>query len=280
MQTDYNNLPWNFEAFRKFIDYSTLQNAASVICLFEDKDILNSPKDLADFEQMMNERTGLDWSPERLVSEDIQFNSEGNLFRNKARVLSSLLLIDPLAFKNGAVKPTAFCKALSAGFITKDNFYKEIIYRFQYPHPAYDENWQAWNEAGLKIKPLLFILQILTHLAEINPDQAFLTVSEFAEFAHAQPFHDKTKQIAEQIVNFRNSGERIQRQRSDKVERKIGDIFGFICMSQYCYYDKNSIRLNLIGLHPDENVYFSQKRNEHDILKSITDFATNSAERI
>lgn len=279
MNNSYSDLPWNFEAFRRFIDYGTLQNAASVICLFENRPILESPKDMEEFELTMNQRTGLDWSPERLVSEDIQFNSEGNLFRNKARVLSSLLLIDPIAFKNGNVKPTQFCKALSAGFIGKEQFYKEVIQRFAYPHPAYDENWQAWKDSGLKLKPLLFILDILANLAETDTIQAYLTVSEFAEFAHSNPIQSEAQGIAQRIIQNRNSGQSIQRVRSDKIERKIGDIFGFMCMSQFCYYDKNAIRLNLIGNNSDEKVNFAQKRGEYDMLKSIKEFITQALER-
>jgi hypothetical protein len=280
MDKDFSNLPWNFEAFRRYINYSTLQNTASVLCLFDGRDILSSPKDLSEFEEMMSLRTGLDWSPERLVSEDIQFNTEGNLFRNKARVLTSFYLIDPIAFKNGEVKPTEFCRALAAGFISKELFYKEIFQRFQYPHPAYDENWTAWKSAGIVLRPLLFILDILINLARINPEQAYLTVSEFAEFGHPHPFQDKAQEIAGKIIEFRRSDKTIQRQRSDKVERKIGDIFGFMCMSQFCYYDKNSIRLNLMGINPEENVYFYQKRGEYDTLNSTNDFLIQSLERI
>lgn len=228
---------------------------------------------------MMNERTGLEWSPERLVSDDVQFNVEGNLFRNKARVLSSMFLIDPIAFKNGEVKPTEFCKALAAGYIDEGQFYKEIIRRFQYPHPAYDENWQAWKAAGITLKPLLFILDILVCLAESDPGQAYFSVSEFAEFCHSRPIQDKAREIADAILQHRQSGGRIQRQRSDKVERKIGDIFGFLCMSQFCYYDKNSIRLNLVGNNPEEKVNFFQKRGDYDMLRSIREFINQSLER-
>lgn len=280
MATDYSQLPWNFEAFRKFIDYKTLQNAASVICLFENRDILASPKDLEEFEGAMKKRTGLEWSPERLVSEDVNFNVEGNLFRNKARVLTSLYLVDPIVLKNeNRVKPTPFCKALGAGYINNHEFYKEIFSRFTYPHPAYDENWQAWTAAGLSLRPLLFILDILVNLAEAGTEQAYLSVAEFAEFGHSNPVQAKAHEIAGSIIENRKNGQRIERQRSDKVERKIGDIFGFMCMSQFCYYDKSLIRLNLIGNHADENVNFTTRRGEYDVLQQTKDFINKSLGR-
>lgn len=227
----------------------------------------------------MSQRTGLEWSPERRVSDDIRFNIEGNLFRNKARVLSSMLLIDPLSFKSGLIKPTQFGRALSAGLIAKEQFYKEIIQRFAYPHPAYDENWQAWKQAGITLRPLLFIMDILVHLAEINPDQAYLTTSEFAEFGHSHPFQKDSQGIAQSLLHSRNNGQEIRRQRSDRIERKINDIFGFLCMSQFCYYDKTSIRLNLIGISPVEKVHFVQKRNDYDTLKDMREFVNQALER-
>jgi hypothetical protein len=280
MAEDYSQLPWNFEAFRKFIDYRTLQNAASVICLFESRDILTSPKELDEFETAMKKRTGLEWSPERLVSEDINFNIEGNLFRNKARVLTSLYLVDPIVLKNeNKVKPTPFCLALGAGYINADEFYKEIISRFTYPHPAYDENWEAWTAKGIELKPLIFILDILVNLADSSADQAYFSVAEFAEFAHASPIQAKAHDIASSIIENRKSGQRIERQRSDKVERKISDIFGFMCMSQFCYYDKNLIRLNLMGSHAEENVNFMTKRGEYDVLQQTKEFINKSLGR-
>lgn len=280
MAENYSELPWNFEAFRKFIDYTTLQNAASVICLFETRDILSSPKDLEEFERAMNKRTGLEWSPERLISKDISFNVEGNLFRNKARVLTSLYLVDPITLRDkNKVIATPFCKALGAGYINRKRFYEEIFRRFTYPHPAYDENWQAWTNKGITLKPLIFILDILVNLAESNIDQAYLTVAEFAEFGHSNPIQGKAKEIANAIITNRSSGQKIMRQRSDKIERKIGDIFGFMCMSQFCYYDKNSIHLNLISEHVDEKVHFLLRRGEIDVLKQIKSYINVSLGR-
>ena len=280
MPNDYSELPWNFEAFRKFIDYKTLQNAAAVIVLFENKEILKSPKELDAFENLLNKRTGLEWSPERKVSEDIQFNMEGTLFRNKARVLTSFYLIDPIKLRNNEIVPTQFCKALGAGYISEGQFYREIFSRFTYPHPAYDENWDAWTAKGITLKPLIFILDILEFLAEHGLEQAYLTVTEFAEFGHTNPFQDQTGKIASSIVSFRKSDQRIKRKRSDKIERKIGDIFGFMCMSEFCYYDKNSIRLNLLSRHPEENVQFYQKRGDVNMLESTKEFINQNLNKI
>lgn len=267
---DYSQLPWNFEAFRRFIDYRTMQKAASVICLFDGKNLVDNPKNLEEFQETLNDRTGLEWLPKREVSEDIQFNIEGNVFRNKARVLTSFYLFDPRSLEKGnTLKATPFCKALGAGKISEKEFYGTIITRFKYPHPAYDENWSSWKNANIELKPLVFILQILIALHKIDKNQDFISIKEFAEFAHSNPFHDKAQEIAKKIYNARVSKINISRERSDKIDRKIGDIFGFICMTGLCYYIDTGIRLNLIRKNQQENVYFYEQRNQENALEEI-----------
>lgn len=266
---DYKELPWNFEAFRRFLPFTAIQNAASVACLYDGLKISAEPHRLFEFQNLLNSRSGMEWEPKRIASEDIKFDIEGNVFRNKARVLTSLFLLDPIALKNdNQIIVTPFGKALGAGLISEKDFYDEIIVRFQYPHPAYEENWFAWRNAGVTLKPFLFILEILYNLALLDEDRADLTITEFAHFAHDHPTDDP-QDVAKSILDNRSTGNQIDRIRSDKVERKIGDIFGFLCLTQYCYFDNNKICLNLVRKHPEELVHFRIKRNNADVIADL-----------
>jgi len=93
MPIDYSKLPWNFEAFRSFISFEVLQQAASVLCLYDKQYFFENNYILEKFEEDLSKRTGVEWLPKRNIDSDILFNTEGNLFRNKARVFSSFYLI-------------------------------------------------------------------------------------------------------------------------------------------------------------------------------------------
>lgn len=268
---DYSILPWNFEAFRKFITFRAAQNASNVISLFDGQSITTDTKALREFQTMLSERSGLIWEPIRQNSEDVIFNNEGNVFRNKARVLSSLFLINPFTLKNrGVLESTTFSKRLSSGKINEKQFYEFIITNYEYPHPAYDENWAEWNAVDIHLKPFIFILQILIELFELEKGQEFLTVEEFARFAHNTPFHSKVKEISQEIYSSRKAELTLPtRVRSDKIDRKINDIFGFLCISGLCYFDGSKIRLNLITRHPEEETFFYLSRNGVNVLENL-----------
>lgn len=278
---NYGHLPWNFEAFRSFISYEVLQQAASVLCLYEGKDLLESPRTLEDFEETLKNRTGIEWTPKRNVSDEVLFNVEGNVFRNKARVLTSLYLVDPQCLKVGAkLIITDFCKALGFGYLSKKQFYDTMISTYQYPHEAYDANFEAWTKERLRLKPFIFILQILAYLFQADKEQSFISVKEFAEFAHPHPLHELTKSIAKDILSNRKLGKEIKRERSDEVERKIGDLFGFLCMSGFTFYKNSLICLNLVSVHPEEKVYFYEKRGDQDVFEDLLALINKSLGRI
>ena len=268
---DTQELPWNFEAFRKFITFKAAQNAASIISLFDGENLVNDAKKLSEFQKLLSKRSGLVWEPVRQNSKDVMFSSEGNVFRNKARVLSSLYLLNPFALKTeGKIEATKFSKLLASGKINEKQFFEFIITHYEYPHAAYDENWAAWTKMGLKLKPFVFILQILIELFDKDQDQAYLTVDEFARFAHSNPRHEKVKSIANEILEFRrDSSKSPSRKRSDKIDRKINDIFGFLCISGLTYYDGSRIRLNLIGRDPEEGAFFYLSRNGANIVEAL-----------
>ena len=268
-----SKLPWNFEAFRSFINYEVLQQAASVLCLFEGKSIFKDPHLLFQFEKKLEKRTGLNWLPERNISQDILFNVEGNLFRNKARVFTSFFLVPPHCIKGkNPLEITQFCKALGKGAVTKNQFYEFIISRYKYPHPAYDENWIKWRAEKIVFYPLKFIISILLELHDHSPSSSFLTIPEFAYFGHPFPYETETRIISKNILNQRKDPQDLSRTRSDKIDRKIGDIFGFLCLSGITFYEGSKIYLNLMDVHPKEMAYFGEKRkgeNRKDEIRKI-----------
>ncbi len=268
---DYSSLPWNFEAFRKFISYQAAQNAAGVIELNKNLPVSNT-KRLAEFQKLLNARSGLLWEPSRQNSSEVLFSTEGNVFRNKARVLTSLFLLNPFELRKGFISPTSFSSALASGKVSESEFHDFILSRYQFPHPAYDDNWQQWSASQIKLKPFIFILQILLSLNEKSPENAYLSVEEFARFAHSNPIHGDIAEITKNIIAFRDKpADAPPRVRSDKIDRKIGDLFGFLCMTKYTYYEGSKIRLNLVRLHPDEKVYFSSSRNGISVIDEVKD---------
>jgi hypothetical protein len=258
--TEQGELPWNFEAFRRFLTYESLRNAASVIVLYDGTEVSNQ-KRLSEFQNTLDSRTGIHWEPERQNSEDVLFSTEGSVFRNKARVLTSMFLISPFKLKNGNIVASPVAKQLASGKMSQEEFHDFIITHYQYPHPAYEENWTAWTASGRKLLPLVYILQILYALYNKDPRAAYITTNEFARFAHANPDSNNVENIADEIIKYRSSpNDYPPRKRSDKVDRKINDIFGFLCMTKYVYYNGQNIVLNMVRLHPSENVFFYSNR--------------------
>jgi hypothetical protein len=270
-------LPWNFEAFRRYLPFSKMQQAASVLSLHE-KERLDSSNPAMDLLLSdLQQRTGEPWLPDRKVSDSVDFNVEGDFYRNKGRLLTSFYIIQPKQLvkePEPVIMMTEFGRALANGFVSEKEYYNFIVTKFGYPHPAYDDNWKAWKEAGRSLKPLIFILQILVALYENGRDHGFVTSEEIATSAYPLSEHAKANKAANDILKSRDA-KSTQRQRSDEVDRKINDMFGFLCMSGYTFYDGQSVRLNLLGVHPDELAYYWEKRkgtresNEADKLSEV-----------
>lgn len=257
-------LPWNFEAFRRYINYETMQQTAAVISLYEGEDLETyNPK----MEEMLEElklRTGRSWLPERSpYLENIEFNPEGNFYRNKGRLLTSLYIIYPKQLLDKSIiKLTPFGIALGNGHISKKEYYEFILTRYLYPHPAYDDNWQQWNSQNKRLKPFIFILQILVGLYKTGRKSGFVTSAELAMLAYPSSDHHSTtiRSICEKILSERDHPS-ASREYSDQVDRKINDMLGFLCISGFTFYDGSKIRLNLLGVHPGECTHFWEKRS-------------------
>lgn len=268
--TNEKRLPWRIEAFREYLTFETLQQAAAVLTVYDGEifDIRN-PR-IIEMQNLLIERTSKNsWIPNRKGSQDINWNVEGDVTRNKGRVFTSMLILRPKEWTDGTVSLTSFGRALGAGQITRGEYYDFILTRFKYPHPAWDDNWDAWKNSDRELYPFIYILQTLLALYKIGHDQAYLSTEEVADYLHPNPNHDAVAEYAKNIVNARQNSTPSITKRSDSIHRKISDILGFLCLTKYCYFVANNVYLNLMDLHQKERSNFLGKRKGQDKLKKI-----------
>jgi len=263
-------LPWRIEAFREYLTYESLQPAASVLSLYEGELFTIRNPRILEMQNLLEERTKKDaWIPKRSGSEDIDWNVEGDVTRNKGRVFTSMLILYPKEWKEGRVALTEFGKALGRGVVSKAQYYDFIFTRFKYPHPAWSDNWSAWTSAEKFLYPFVYLLEALVELHRHSPASAYLNTEEVADYLHPDPDHGKVTAFAQSIIDARENNVGKITPRSDNIHRKISDILGFMCLTQYCYFDGGVVRLNLFDIHGDEKSNYWEKRNGQNKLQAI-----------
>ena len=264
------SLPWRIEAFREYLTFEVLQAAAAVFAIYEGERFDPRNPRIIEMQLLLVERTQKEaWIPKRAGSEDVDWNVEGDVTRNKGRVFTSMLILHPKEWADGEVRLTEFGHALASGRVTKSKFYDFIISRFKYPHPAWEDNWAEWRSAGRVLYPFIYLLQTLLSLHGQSPDNAYLTVDEVADYLHPIPDHGMVDAYASAIIKSRQEGRPATTKRSDKIHRKIGDLLGFLCLSPYCFYKGTAVHLNLIDTHSVELTHFWGSRNSQDKLNRI-----------
>lgn len=254
-----NKLIWHFEAFRRYLNYESMIATAGTLLLFDGEQLDPRNPRMQDMLSMLVERTDQPWLPERTGEEEINFNTEGDIFRNKGRLLSSLFIALPKNISGNKLVLLDFGKNLGLGRISRQQYYDYIIQHFKYPHPAYEDNFREWTSANKTLYPLIYILEVLVCLFE-KEEIATLTVSETAEFLYPISDHGQIENVAQAIIKSRKVGALRKHVRTDEVDRKISDMFGFLCMTSYCYYQNTSISLNLVDVHSQEKTYYWLKR--------------------
>jgi hypothetical protein len=180
-----------------------------------------------------------------------------------------MLVLRPKEWRDGTVSVTNFGKALGAGRIDRRQFYDFILSRFKYPHPAWKDNWEAWTNADRELFPFIYVLQVLLDLYEANAISAYITTEEVADYLHPNPSHANTGQYAQQIIDARDKNIGPITERSDAIHRKISDVLGFLCLTDYCFFDGSVVRLNLHDLHEHERTHFWKKRKGQSKLDRI-----------
>lgn len=243
-----NFLVWKFEAFREYLSYEVLRNAAQVLSLYEGEEFSIRNSKVIEMQNLLSFRTNKNtWMPNRSGEVFINVNLEGDVYRNKGRLLTSMLLIFPKDMSENKIRLTNFGNALAMGHVSRESFYKFIICNYKYPHPAYNEDYAKWVQKDIVLFPFIIILQVLIELNEKK--QGFILTTEIAYFIYKVPNHKNIKNYVEQIIESREKEEEINVGPSDQVNRKINDILGFLSLSGYISLDKRgkySLNLNML----------------------------------
>ncbi len=88
-----------------------------------------------------------------------------NLKRNSGQYWTALGLLEP---ERGSLHVTEFGKAVASGTITLGAFAATVVNSLSLPNKQIEKNTDDWDRAGLTIKPLQLILEILENLAQIH----------------------------------------------------------------------------------------------------------------
>lgn len=260
-------LEWQFEHFKTFTPYQIMQQAAAALLLFEGENTDGANPKMGRLTEELTLNTGHPaWMPDR-ENGNLNVNTEGSVFRNKARLFSSFYICVPpdLLKKDGYGKQimlTGFGKALAEGRVSEEEFYRYIIKKFGYPHLAFSD-YEEWVNEGIAIRPLLLIIKALVTLFEKRgKDAAYITSAEIYSFL--QPLKDEECiDAVSKILEARDNEER-QTYSSDKV-RKINEMLAFLSIAGYVYIDstqsgEDKYWLNLIMRHPREKTLFYLQR--------------------
>ena len=223
-------LEWQFEHFKTFTPYQIMQQAAAALLLFEGENTDGANPKMGRLTEELTLNTGHPaWMPDR-ENGNLNVNTEGSVFRNKARLFSSFYICVPpdLLKKDGYGKQimlTGFGKALAEGRVSEEEFYRYIIKKFGYPHLAFSD-YEEWVNEGIAIRPLLLIIKALVTLFEKRgKDAAYITSAEIYSFL--QPLKDEECiDAVSKILEARDNEER-QTYSSDKV-RKINEMLAFL----------------------------------------------------
>lgn len=283
-------LPWSFEHFKTFTPYEIMQQAASTLLLFEGEGTDGKNLKMNELTELLISRTGHKaWVPNR-DNGNLNINSEGSVFRNKARVFSSMYIIYPLSLLEAGgygkkIVLTNFGRMLATGKVSKSDFYKFIISQYHYPHAAFDD-YENWVLSGKKLYPFKLILKVLLYLFKKEGYcAAYLTENEVYTYLKCT-LSQKAEDIGTKILKDRSEPK--PRTSSSSINkddlRNIKDILSFLCIGEYLILDANSTEnkywLNLCRKHPLEKTLFylsrtasgggmGKRSQKYDIVKEL-----------
>lgn len=228
-----NYLVWKFEAFREYLSYRVVRNAAQVLSLYEGEDFNIKNHRILEMQDLLMRRSDkYTWIPNRKGSDFLNINLEGDIYRNKGRLLTSLMVIYPKELSDSKIKLTDFGTQLANGYISENSYYEFIICNYKYPHPAYEDDWILWKSKGVVLLPFIMILDVLYNLSKNDKNSGYLETEEVAYFIYANPDHENTLSYCRDIMECRAKDIAIKVKKSDKIHRKINDIFGFLVLSK------------------------------------------------
>lgn len=261
-------IEWQFEHFKTFTPYATMQQAAASLMLFDGENTDGANPKMSQLTKELTVSTGHPaWMPDRDVG-NLIYNAEGSVFRNKARLFSMFYICVPpnLLENNGYDKQimlTEFGKALARGNISEKEYYRYIVKKFQYPHLAYSD-YDKWKASGIIIRPFICIIKTMVYLFEqADASQAYLTSTEIYLYLQ-QLTNEDCQKVTSLIIKKRQDGN-APILSSDKT-RKIREMLAFLAIAGYVYIDstdsiETKYRLNLIMRHPTEKTLFYLERS-------------------
>ena len=240
-----NPLPWSIEAFRPYMTYEVLQEAVSVLRKFEGSSTNLGRRRTNEMIRSLQRRTGLPWIADRKVQFGILINIEGSVFRRMKRVFTSFYLLDSQSYEEeNLIKVTHFGKKLSAGVLSKEQFYAELIIKYSYPHPAYEENVRAWKDIA-PFYPMKFIAEVMSEMDKLEITQYNgIQVKEFAALIHPIAHQITPIEAATILAKHYKTAANISHTRTDAVDRKISDLFGFLVAIDVLSKVGNATRAN------------------------------------
>lgn len=257
---------------RNFLNFEVLQQAAATLDRYEGLVYTAEPSRTSQLGEELNERTGLEWLPRRAQDDRVLFNPEGSIFRNKARVLTSMGILDAEALRvTKTVELTAFGKALGQGRLSRERFYEDIVTSFSYPHPAYPDGGNQWREASASVRPFVLIIKVLTALVRIDPHHNTLSSAEFVDWVASQSPNFDPNTSAEAIRVAREDGAESQNDSPQNAARRNAtDLFGFLCITGLTYFiSSGTIALNLVSVSSRDKTHFFLNRNGESSLDRI-----------
>lgn len=221
---------WLFEHFKTFTPYQIMQQAAAALSLYEGESTDGTNPKMGRLTEELKTNTGHPaWMPER-ENGNLDINTEGSVFRNKARLFSSFYIcVPPDLFKQDErekqIMLTEFGKALAEGRISEKEYYDFIVKKFKFPHPAFS-NYEEWVALGAEVHPLSLIIKALVYLYEKNGvTSAYLESWEIYHFL--QPLKsDECTEAVNHILENRTKNHRIAYSTDDL--RKINEMLAFL----------------------------------------------------
>lgn len=256
-------IEWQFEHFKTFTPYEIMQQAAAALSLYEGENTDGANPKMGKLTDELTINTGHPaWMPDR-DNGNLRVNTEGSVFRNKARLFSAFYIcVPPDLLKNEGygkqVMLTDFGHSLARGEISESEFYEYIVKKFQYPHLAYSD-YEEWVNSGSTIRPLLLIIKSLVKIFE-NAGRNAAYITSFEVYKYLQPLTDENcDKAVEEILDARVKG--ISDSVTGDTIRIINEMLAFLAIAGYVYIDSTEpgadrYWLNLIMKHPKEKTLF------------------------
>ncbi len=245
---------------------------------------------LADFEGKAPSDAGLSERMSQVQKEtessvDLVRTPERNLIRNSGQYWKGTGLLKPMG---GIIQLTPLGKKIAVGTITQSEFAAIMIQQMVLPNPwTYsEEDKKKWADAGLSIRPLALILEVIDRLSEGDGKSRYLTPGELARVVVPLAGQKETPEsIAENILSFR-ADESIAKDWPNCTpeandERMVREFLLFLAnfgvldrvaaqdRSNERYYLEEPIPVGDLEDNPDASIYRDNGNEQEDVVDAL-----------